>query len=153
MPTTPPENTAARKLPTPSVSDLREIAKFLRARSLNEAGAAGVMDFYRESGVTVQVRLPERDAAGGGLIGDPSEHRAKYTAWMDEHSPDLFVDMAHVLASLADTLADCVANAGNGSSEIGAYSARAAWRQLTAAARLWEQHPDFFPAWAKQDDD
>lgn len=148
MPTTPPENPAA---PAPSVSDLREIAEFLRARSLDEARTAGAMDFYRERGATIQVRLPKQGAPGSGvgLSGDPAEHRAKYKGWMDEHSPDRFVDMAHVLADLADSLADRVADAG---SALGDYPARAAWRRLTSAARLWETHPDFLPVWAKQNE-
>lgn len=129
----------------PTIADLREIAEFIRQRSLDEAGAAGRMGFYRENGVTIQVCIPKGKFPEDSLDG----HRANATAWLEEHSPDRFMDMAGTLAHMADGLAEAVAEAQD---VYGPYPARAAWRRLTRAARLWETHPDFNPAWAKKEE-
>lgn len=133
--------------PTPTIDDLREIADFIRQRSLDEAGAAGVMDFYRTNGVTIQGEFPKRIAGR-----EPEEaDRVKVAGWIDSHTPDRFVSMVYELAGLADGLADTLP--ADGLSEVvNAYWARARWRRLTQAARLWQDHPDFQPRWGKDKD-
>jgi hypothetical protein len=147
-----PDDTSSTGEYTPTREDLRAVVDFLRKRSLDEAGAAGSMDFYRENGVTVRVTIPKAAFANGTHDG----HRKKYVGWMDEHSPDRFVDMAHQLANLADALASAGVDAtydSRGPDPVGAYRARAAWRALTKAARLWDKHPDLLPLWAKGEDE
>lgn len=128
----------------PTIADLREIAEFIRQRSLDEASAAGRMGFYRQNGVTIQVRIPK-----GKLTESLDEHRANVTGWLDEHGPNRFMGMAGTLAHMADGLAEAVLEARD---IYGPYPARAAWRRLTRAARLWETHPDFNPAWATKEE-
>lgn len=129
----------------PTIADLREIAEFIRQRSLNEAGAAGQMGFYWQNGVTVQVHIPKGKFTEDSLDG----HRASVTGWLEEHSPDRFMAMAGTLAHMADGLAEAVLEARDA---YGPYPARAAWRRMTRAARLWETHPDFNPAWATKEE-
>ncbi|MFI2620357.1 hypothetical protein [Streptomyces sp. NPDC018584] len=129
---------------TPTPSNLRAVAAFLRARSLDEASASGSMKFYRERGVTLGVQIPNDAVA----TGSAPEHCAAVNAWLDEHSPDRFVKLAHELADMAGTIADLVA--GTPASERG-YNAHHAWRTVTRAARLWETHPDFDLAWAEEE--
>ena len=150
MPDQPSESDAADY--TPTADDLRKIVEFLRQRSMNEAGAAGMMDFYRENGVTIQVRIPKGVFADGTLDG----HRQKVAGWLDEHSPTRFTDMAHQMANLADALADAGIDAVHASrtdSIFSPYRVRSVWRALTRAARLWHEHPDFLPLWEDTDDE
>ncbi|NUS25066.1 MAG: hypothetical protein HOV92_12700 [Streptomyces sp.] len=151
MPDQPPPDSDAADY-TPTTDDLRQIAEFLRQRSLNEAGAAGLMDFYQQNGVTIQVRIPKGAFADGTLDG----HRQKVLGWLDEHSPTRFTDTAHQLANLADALADAGADAVHASRSdpiFSPYRVRAVWRALTSAARLWSEHPDFLPLWEDAKDD
>lgn len=131
--------------PTPTLADLRAIAEFIRERSLDEAGAAGRMQYFQQNGGTIQPRIPK----GGSLAADSAGQRAKVKGWLAEHSPDRFMVMASELAHMADGLADAQASISDVHAK---YGARAAWRRLTRAARLWESHPDFNPAWAKEED-
>ena len=131
---------------TPSRDDLRQIAEFLRARSLDEAGAAGSMDYFGQNGVTIQGRFPKRFTTNGATPA-PGD-RAKVAAWLENHGPGRFMDMAHQLANLADGLADALFDVPE---VFVAYRARTMWRALTGAARLWESHDDFDPAWAKEE--
>lgn len=135
---------------TPTDEDLREIADFLRRRSLDEAGASGMMSFFQGAGVTVSVNIPK----GTFTEASVSTERAKYQAWMDEHSPDRFTNMAHQLAGLADALADATSTAANANSyaPVRDYHMNRAWRAMTSAARLWRQHADFNPLWAKDEE-
>lgn len=135
---------AADPSDTPTIADLRAIAEFIRIRSLDEAGAAGRMGFYRQSGVTLQVRLPK------DMPGDPAWHRANVREWLDGHPPDRFMNMANEMAHMADGLADVLNDVPE---MLAPYRARALWRRLARAARLWESHPDFNPAWAEQERD
>jgi len=130
---------------TYTIDDLRQIAEFIRQRSLEEAGAAGRMGFYQQQGATIQVQIPEDGTLGHAL----DEHQANITGWLEEHSPARFMDMAGTLAHMADGLAEAVTEARD---VYGPYPARAAWRRLARAARLWETHPDFNPAWATHEE-
>ncbi|WP_328545499.1 hypothetical protein [Streptomyces europaeiscabiei] len=132
---------------TPTAEGLREIAQFLRRRSLEEAGEAGVMDYYRQNGVTVRVDI----ASGKFPEADLDGHRSKVTGWMDEHSPTRFTDVAHELANMADALAEAGVAAlyDYRSPGVSAHQARGAWWALTRAARLWDSHPEFLhTAWS-----
>jgi hypothetical protein len=128
---------------TPTKQDLRDIAEFFHARSLQEAGAAGMLQHCRDYGVTVGVRTTTK-----GLGADLSDNRRKELkqkteTWLEQHSPERFVDMTNELYHLAYELAH---------SEFGSdsYALRAAWRTLTrTASRMWGDHPDFNPSWAQ----
>ncbi|MFG2276707.1 hypothetical protein ACGFNY_43985 [Streptomyces chartreusis] len=128
---------------TPTIADLRAIAAFIRARATDEAEAAGRMRFYRDNGVTIQPRIP-KDAFLLGL----AQHRANVTGWLEGHSPDRFMDMASELASMAEAFADTLHDVPE---MFASYRAGRMWRRLTGAARLWDTHPDFDPAWAKEE--
>lgn len=133
---------------TPTVADLRAVAEFIRNRSLDEAGAAGRMTYFEQIGGTLQPRIPK----SGSLAADSARQRAKAKKWLEEHSPDRFMAMASELAHMADGLAEAQASISAASDVHAKYSARAAWRRVTRAARLWESHPDFDPAWARDED-
>lgn len=137
---------------TPTAEGLREIAQFLRRRSLDEAGAAGVMDYYRQNGCTIKVSIPKDKFAWA----DQESHRETITGWVEEHSPTRFTDMAHELANMADALAGEGAAALHDyrSPGVSPHQARSAWRTLTRAARLWESHPEFLhTAWSAEKSD
>ncbi|MGW2725628.1 hypothetical protein, partial [Streptomyces sp. NPDC001492] len=124
------------------------IAEFIRARAMDEAGAAGRMQYFQQNGGTIQPRIPK----SGSLAADSAGQRAKVKGWLEEHTPDRFMAMASELAHMADGLAEAQAGISAVSDVHAKYSARAAWRRVTRAARLWEAHPDFDPAWAKDED-
>lgn len=112
---------------------------------MDEAQAAGRMEFYRNNGVTIQPKIP-KDAFPGT---DLTQHRANVKGWLEGHSADRFLDMASELASMADALADAIHDVPE---MFAPYRARMMWRRLTGAAhRLWDTHPDFDPAWAKEE--
>lgn len=94
------------------------------------------MEHYQQSGVTIQARFPKAYTGG----------REKASKWLDEHTPDRFMDIAHCLAGMAYQLADASADSG---AVLADYRANTAWRHLTKAARLWDTHPEFDPAWGK----
>lgn len=147
MDDTPPEDADTDYTPTPE--DLREIAEFLRQRSLDEASAAGRMDSYRNAGVTLQVNIP----SSAFVSSHTEEVRGDAEAWLEQHSPDRFVDLASRLASLGDALASAGANAISDTAyrpHIGAYRQQSIWWSLTQAAQLWVEHPDFKPLWAEK---
>ncbi|MFE0207029.1 hypothetical protein [Streptomyces sp. NPDC058985] len=133
---------------TPNVEDLRAVAAFLRARSLDEAGAAGVMQSNKSHGAQVRVHV-----AKGSLAASSVEPVRKEVAdWLDEHSPERFMQLSHELANLAEGLA----NAGvefiydqERMPQRGDWRVDSVWRVLTSGVRLWSNHPDFNPLWAK----
>jgi hypothetical protein len=133
----------------PTVEDLNEIAQFIRQRSLQEAQAAGMMQSNRAHGVTIRVSLPKDMVPA---VRDDT--RKAVTGWLEEHSPDRFMDMASQLAWLAYNLAsEAVDNVHTHQPHRpGSHRVRSAWRALVSAARLWETHPDFKPLWAKDED-
>lgn len=133
---------------TPTRDELREIADFLRHRSMDEAGSAGLMDFYQQNGVTVRVNIPKGVFADDSVPGE----QAKFKALLDEHSLDRFVKMASSLADMATVLAEEASDAANAYGNIPSshdYHMGRAWRTLTDAARLWDSHPEFNQLWAK----
>lgn len=142
--TDPADNPGGNPLtdPTPTIDDLRAIVGFIRARAMDEAQAAGRMEFYRNNGATIQPKIP-KDAFPGS---DLTQHRANIEGWLDEHSADRFLDLAGELASMADGLVDLFRDVPE---TFAPYRARMIWRRLTGAARLWDTHPGFNPAWAK----
>lgn len=143
-----PADQAADADYTPTPEDLREIVAFLRARSLDEAGQAGMMTSFRNSGVTIQVNIPS-DAFPDAYT-DVVRQQAK--SWLEEHSPDRFVNLAGRLAQLSDSLANAGLDAISHTMtnpHIGAFRQQSVWRVLTQAAQLWIMHPDFKPLWAE----
>lgn len=136
---------------TPTVDDLREVADFIRRRGLDEAQGAGVMQSNRDHGVTIRIDVPKNN----GSQSHRDETRQTVTNWLDEHSPDRFMYMAHQLACLADRLADTGVDYVYDLQQrpaLSPYRVQAVWSSLTGAARLWDQHPDFKPLWAKDED-
>lgn len=139
----------------PTADELREIAEFLRQRSVDEASAAGTMDAFRQAGVTTQVCIPD-----GAFTASRTQFvQQNATDWMAEHSPDRFVDLAYGLSSLAYALSSAGLDAMSDLAmrpHLGPYRVQSVWRSLTQAARLWDTHPDFNPAWTAEvehDDD
>ncbi len=132
----------------PSVEDLRAVADFLRARSLDEFGAAGVMQSNKSHGAQVRVHV-----AKGSLAASSVEPVRKEVAdWLDEHSPDRFAQISHQLANLAEGLAKAGIQSVHDQERTpycGDWRVQSAWQVLTSAVRLWSTHPDFNPLWAK----
>lgn len=146
MDKTTPETADTDYTPTPE--DLREVAEFLRQRSLDEARAAGRMDSYRNAGVTLQVNIP----SSAFVPSRTEEVRENAEAWLEQHSPDRFMELTGRLASLGDALASAGVDAISDTSyrlHMGAYRQQSIWWSLTRAARLWDTHPDFKPLWAE----
>lgn len=144
-----PADQAADTDYTPTAEDLREIVEFLRARSLDEAGQAGMMTSFRQSGVSIRVDIPNDVFAGSY----EDVVRQKAEGWLEEHSPDRFTALSVGLAQLADALSSAGMGAISRTTAnpyLGGYEQQGVWRSLTQAARLWDLHPDFKPLWAEE---
>jgi hypothetical protein len=124
---------------TPSTADLKRITAFIRARSHDEARTTGSMHYFADNGVTLKAGFPP---------GFHQDGKSQVAAWLDEHTPDRFMDMTHALANLADELTRTHRAVRDALAD---HQACIMWGSLVQAARLWEGHPDFDPAWSKED--
>lgn len=134
---------------TPTPEDLREIAEFLHRRSRDEAGAAGMMASYQKAGVTIEANIPT-DAFASSHVKTVRQDTA---GWVEQHSPDRFMELTGRLASLGDALASAGVNAISDTMHqphVGSHRQQSIWRALLEASRLWHDHPDFKPLWAEE---